>query len=88
MYKVKASRESFEEVLQQAYDELEPQDIIDLLNETSRLVVQSEFQNDFIFSIGKSVAKNRNISFKQWKALSAYVDGCRKKIESKNNKSF
>jgi hypothetical protein len=88
MYKVKASRESFEEILQQAYDGLEPQDIINLLNEASRLVILPEFENDFIFSIGKSVAKNRNISFKQWKALSAYVDGCKKKIESKNNKTF
>lgn len=88
MYKVKYSKESFEEVLQQAYDNLEPQDIIDLLNKVSNFVVQPEFENDFIFSVGKSVTKNRNISFKQWKALSAYVDVCKKKIESKNNKTF
>jgi hypothetical protein len=88
MYKVKFSKESFEEVLQQAYDSLEPQDIKDLLSEARILLRDSNFENGFIWSICASVVKNRNISFKQWKAISAYVSECKRKEESKNNKQF
>ena len=88
MYKVKYSKESFNEVLQQAYDSLEPQDIENLLNEAANLYKIPENKNDFIYSVANSVVKNRNISFKQWKAISAYVAECNRKQESKNNKTF
>jgi len=88
MYEIKYSKESFEEVLQQAYDNLEPQDIKDLLNEAARLYKIPENKNDFIYNIANSVVKKRNISFKQWKAISAYVSECNRKQDIKNNKSF
>lgn len=86
MYEVKYSKASFEEVLQQAYDSLQPEDIKSLLAEVYDILKQEE--NDFIHSVFSDVYKKKNISFKQWKALSAYAAEFRRKQETKNNKSF
>jgi hypothetical protein len=87
-YKMIYTKQSFEEVLQQAYDELEPEDIKSLLIEVNELMCSDNFENQFIQSVFTMVAKNRNISFKQWKALSAYVAECKRKEQNKNNKVF
>jgi hypothetical protein len=86
MYQIKYTKQSFEEVLQDAYDMLEPQDIMNLLTNVRDCLLV--YENDFINSVAIGVYKNRNISFKQWKALSAYVAECNKKENSKNNKQF
>jgi predicted Zn-dependent protease with MMP-like domain len=83
-YKMKFTKESFEEVLQEAYDALEPQDIIDLLGEVLTNLKNTENYNEFIHSVANDVYDKKNISFKQWKALSAYLSDCRKK----QNKTF
>jgi hypothetical protein len=86
MYKINYTIESFEEVLKQAYDSLTPQDIEKLLRECiDNYLIVPQFKNDFIWSVYKSVKKKRNISFKEWKAISAYIADCKK---VKNNKSF
>lgn len=87
-YKMNYTKESFEEVLQQAYDELEAEDIVSLLCEARDYFTTDEFNNPKINSICKTVFLKRNISFKQWKAISAYVSDCRRKENSKNNKTF
>lgn len=87
-YKTNYTQESFEEVLQQAYDSLEPNDIVALICKTADFFNQEEFDNGKIRNITKSVINKRNISFKQWKALSAYVSSCSKKQQTKNNKTF
>lgn len=87
-YKMKYTKESFEEVLQQAYDALEPQDIIDLLGEVINNLKNNENFNEFIYSVAKNVNNKKNISFKQWKALSSYVSKCKRKEQNKNNKTF
>jgi hypothetical protein len=87
-YKMKYTTESFEEVLQQAYDNLEPDDIVKLLLEAREYFRSDEFTNEFISNICSSVAKKRNISFKQWKAVSAYVAECKRKQQNINNKTF
>jgi len=83
-YKMKYTKQSFEEVLKQAYDELEGQDIIDLLGEVLTNLKNTENYNEFIHSVANDVYDKKNISFKQWKALSAYLSDCRKK----ENKTF
>lgn len=87
-YKMKYTKESFEEVLQQAYSELEAEDIISLLCEARDYFTTNEFSNPKINSICKSVFTKRNLSFKQWKAISAYVAECKRKEQNKNNKTF
>lgn len=83
-YKMKYTKESFEEVLQEAYDALEAQDIIDLLGDVLSNLKNDDNFNEFIYSVAKNVNSKKNISFKQWKALSAYLSDCRKK----QNKTF
>lgn len=83
-YKMKYTKESFEEILQQAYSELESEDIHSLLTEVNECMCQDNFDNDFILSVFNSVNKKRNISFREWKALSAYVSDFRRK----QNKTF
>lgn len=83
MYKVNYTQESFEEVLQQAYDSLEPEDIKALLVEVYD--IQKVDDNQFIHSVWSVVYKSKSISFKQWKALSAYVATYKRK---KQNKTF
>jgi len=83
-YKMKYTKQSFEEVIKQAYDELEGQDIIDLLGEVLTNLKNTENYNEFIHSVANDVYDKKNISFKQWKALSAYLSDCRKK----ENKTF
>lgn len=87
-YNMQFTKESFEEVLQQAYDELEADDIKTLLNDVLSLMRIEEYQNRFIFDIAKNVWERKNISFKQWKALSAYVSKCKRTEQNKNNKTF
>jgi hypothetical protein len=82
------TKESFEEVLQQAYDMLEPEDIKELLMLVDANLCIEGYQNEFIHSVFNNVLKFRNISFKQWKALSAYVDEKRREEKHKNNKTF
>lgn len=72
------TKESFEEVLQQAYDELEPQGIVSLLLEARNYFLSEDFKNQKIRDICNTVAERRAISFKQWKAISAYVSKCKK----------
>jgi hypothetical protein len=88
MYKVNYTQESFEEVLQQAYDELEPEDIKSLLLEAKNYYTKLDTGNQFIAGICNNVVKQRSISFKQWKAISAYVNTIKKKERNKNNKTF
>lgn len=83
-YKMKYTKQSFEEVLQEAYDALEGQDIINLLGDVLSNLKDSENYNEFIHSVAKDVHTKKNISFKQWKALSAYLSDCKKK----QNKTF
>lgn len=83
-YKMKYTKESFEEILQQAYSELESEDIHSLLTEVNECMCQDNFDNDFILSVFNSVNKKRNISFREWKALSAYVSD----FKRKQNKTF
>lgn len=87
-YSVNYTQESFEEILQQAYDNLQPDEILNLLLEAREYFRSDEFTNDFIKNICNSVAKKRNISFKQWKAVSAYVAECKRKQTNKSNKTF
>lgn len=89
MYKIKYTKQSFEEVLQEAYDSLTSEDVINLLNECrDRCLIVPELEDQFILSIYRSVKKKRNISFKEWKAISAYVAECKRKVAAKNNKTF
>ena len=88
MYKVNYTQESFEEVLQQAYDSLEPEDIESLLLEAKTYYSVLDTGSPFIASICKNVITNRSISFKQWKAISAYVNTIKKNEKNKNNKTF
>jgi len=83
-YKMKYTKQSFEEVLQEAYDALEAQDIINLLGDVLSNLKKDDNFNEFIYSVAKDVHNKKNISFKQWKALSAYLSDCRKK----ENKTF
>ena len=83
-YKMEYTKESFEEILQQAYSELESEDIHSLLTEVNECMCQDNFENDFILSVFNSVNKKRNISFREWKALSAYVSD----FKRKQNKTF
>lgn len=83
-YKMKYTKESFEEILQQAYSELESEDIHSLLTEVNECMCEDNFDNDFIYSVFNSVSKKRNISFREWKALSAYVS----EFKRKQNKTF
>jgi len=88
MYKVNYTQQSFEEVLQQAYDSLEADDIKNLLMEAREYYTKLDTGNQFIAGICKSVIKQRSISFKQWKAISAYVNTIKNKEKNKNNKTF
>lgn len=88
MKQVTYTQESFQEVLQEAYDLLQPYEIENLLLEAKEYLMEENLQNKFILSICLSVAERRNISFKQWKAISAYVSGKRREENNKNNKSF
>jgi hypothetical protein len=81
MYKLNYTQQSFEEVIQQAYDALEADDIKNLLFEVHDTLKKDE--NDFIRSVFNVVYKSKNISFRQWKALSAYVATYKKKTENK-----
>lgn len=81
MYKLNYTQESFEEVLQQSYDALQPEDIKNLLVEVYD--IQKEDDNEFIHSVWRMVYNRKNISFRQWKALSAYVATYKKKTENK-----
>jgi hypothetical protein len=85
MIKIKYTKQSFEEVLQQAYDELQSEDIYKLLVEVRSYYSTEEHKNEWIEDIANMVGNKRSLSFKQWKALSAYAAGVRKKY---NNKTF
>lgn len=83
MIKIKYTKQSFEEVLEQAFSELEAEDIHNLLLEAKEYFNQEQFKDDMIKSICNTVVKNRDISFKQWKAISAYVSKSKRKTQNK-----
>jgi hypothetical protein len=86
--KITYTQESFEEILEEAYEMLEPQDIQSLLLEAKSYIIAENNKNGFIYDVCSTVVKRRNISFKQWKAISAYVNGKRREENNKNNKTF
>lgn len=86
-YSISYTKESFEEVLQQAYDALEADDIKSLLCQSLDFI-KLGYEDNKVRNITLSVIDKRNISFKQWKAISAYVSGCKRKEQTKNNKTF
>jgi hypothetical protein len=83
MYKVNYTQESFEEVLLQAYEELQPEQIKELLNESIDILKETKYENKLITGIVPSVVSNRSISFKQWKAVSAFVATHKRKNQNK-----
>lgn len=86
--KITYTQESFEEILEEAYEMLEAAEIQCLLLEAKHYLREENFQNEFIHSVCNTVVERRNISFKQWKAISAYVNGKRREEKNKNNKTF
>jgi hypothetical protein len=78
------NQQSFEEIIKQKYEVLEANDIKALISEVVDFVKTDEHDDDKIRNIVKSVINSRSISFKQWKALSAYLSDCRRT----KNKTF
>ncbi len=68
------------------YDSANPTDIINLINDSKKQLVaiidrnnrSLDSKSEFIASIIMHVSKHRKMSFKQWKALKAFLRDCAK----------
>jgi len=77
------STEQFQEQLFQQYNTQTKEDLISLCK--SAAIAESEQNDEFIHSVLSVVLQNRNITFKQWKALRGFVT---KYNKGKFSKSF
>jgi hypothetical protein len=81
--------DEFEEILKERYNQLTAADIISLLNQTGAYVKQLVSTTNksisdriqFISSVATSAIDCRKITYKQWKALSAFCSDCRKELQ-------
>jgi hypothetical protein len=69
-------KENWELTLKLTYEALTPADILELLKEVKEvyeIVNPDTPYREYSIEVAKSVAKARMLSFKQWKALTAFV---------------
>ena len=75
------SSDEYQAILQEQYTALESNDIIHLINQSKRNILETTDNNDkteFIESIISNAIQYRKLSFKQWKALKAFNRDCNK----------
>jgi hypothetical protein len=80
------SSDEYQAILQEQYTALESNDIIHLINQSKRNLIEiidkdNRVMNDkteFIASIITNATQYRKLSFKQWKALKAFNRDCNK----------
>lgn len=73
------SSDEYQARLQEQYTALESNDIIHLINQSKRNILETTDNNDkteFIESIIRNAIQYRKLSFKQWKALKAFNRDC------------
>lgn len=87
------SNEDYQRELQQLFDELTGEQIVNLIQKCEYYLPQFEEEDsnrDYLISnIVSTCREVKSITFKQWKALSAFVRDCEKKEKIDNKtKSF
>lgn len=90
------NKDEYAEVLFNQYNSQTAEDLIKLINESKTYVIELIDSNnkiptdksEFIASIIIHTTKYRKISFKQWKALKAFVNEYKRKEENTTFKSF
>lgn len=82
-YKPMLSPEQYQEQLFEEYNKQTREDLIILCKSTA--LAEAENRDEFIHSVLEVVIQSRNITFKQWKAMKAFL-----KTHTKNkfSKSF
>jgi len=80
--------DEFEEILKKRYTESTSADLVDLIKRSGKHLIDLNIANnkqlsdrfEFISSVVNTAIELRKLSYKQWKALSAFCRDCEKEL--------